>query len=165
MLLACQVALDPSRDYTANVVLTGLVPHTQYTFYASLYDSQGKEQAAWPARFFNTSPPAGTRGPLKFSFGSCVMRQFPEFWTPIEGFRKIAARKPDLFLLIGDQIYGDLPIPAPLSDYPAKWRDSIADPAYQELANAVPIFHMYDDHEVVDNWVRCIRFHFRFKHF
>lgn len=146
------VRLDPDRDYTANVVLTGLSPRTLYTFYAAMVSSTGQE-TAWETRNLTTRPVDGTSaGKFRFSFGSCVMRQFPDFWTPIESFKQIAAKKPDLFLLIGDQIYGDLPIPLGIDSYPAEWRDAKADPNYQLLANQVPVYQQYDDHEVFDNW-------------
>lgn len=105
-------------------------------------------------RNFTTMPPPGTPGKFSFSFGSCIMKQFPDFWTQVEGFNQIAARNPDLLLLIGDQIYGDLPIPLGIDSYPAEWRDAKSDIAYQNVANKVPVFQMYDDHEVFDNWVR-----------
>lgn len=138
------------------VVLSGLNPATTYEFYAIMqnFNLSASEETKWPVRTVKTMPPKNAPGKFRFSFGSCVLRLFPDFWKPFAGFAKIASKQPDMFLMIGDQIYSDIPLHLGLDAYPPKYREYKSDPNYQVLANSVPVYQMYDDHEFFDNWVR-----------
>jgi alkaline phosphatase D len=75
-------------------------------------------------------------------------------------FGAMAARRPDLFLFVGDTIYADHRCPTPenvpganflandLAGYRAKHRYNRADPAVQAFFRSAAVFAIWDDHEV-----------------
>ena len=83
----------------------------------------------------------------EIAFGSCLGHYQP---API--LNKIAARRPQLFVWMGDNVYGDgtdeagNPLYGP--DYlEAAYRTRDALPAYQQLYAAVPFLATWDDHD------------------
>jgi alkaline phosphatase D len=79
-------------------------------------------------------------------------------------FRVMARRAADLFLFVGDTIYADqvcgpaAHVPGPggfaatLADYHAKHRYNRADPAVQEFFRTTPVYAIWDDHDVRNNF-------------
>ncbi|KAJ1934717.1 hypothetical protein FBU59_005611 [Linderina macrospora] len=60
----------------------------------------------------------------------------------------------DMVMFLGDFIYADLPFyfgPEP-EDYRRLYRQVYMTKSAQRLLNKVPMLHVYDDHEIVDNW-------------
>jgi alkaline phosphatase D len=75
----------------------------------------------------------------RIAFGSCVKQGKPQpIWEAIVG------AKPEMFLFIGDNIYGDSKDPGVLK---AKWEQLGAEPGYQKLKAACPILATWDDHD------------------
>ena len=82
-------------------------------------------------------------------------------------FPVITARTPDVFIALGDMIYGDdactavgrygnaqIPGPPPARDragYWAHWRYNRADPGHQAMLAAVSMSAVWDDHEICDD--------------
>ncbi|MEO8602127.1 MAG: alkaline phosphatase D family protein [bacterium] len=82
-------------------------------------------------------------------------------------FASLLARKPDLFVALGDMIYADDPCtatgrygnaqivgPPPATDragFWAHWRYNRADPGQQALLGAVPMAAVWDDHEIAND--------------
>ncbi len=79
----------------------------------------------------------------RIAFGSCARENKPQ---PI--WHTIADAKPDLFLFIGDNIYGDTEDMAVLK---AKWDKLAAMPGYQRLRKQCPILATWDDHDYGKN--------------
>jgi alkaline phosphatase D len=75
----------------------------------------------------------------RIAFGSCAKQGKPQ---PI--WDAIVETKPEMFLFIGDNIYGDTKDPAVLK---AKWQQLGAEPGYQRLKAACPILATWDDHD------------------
>ncbi|MCA9246919.1 MAG: alkaline phosphatase family protein [Planctomycetales bacterium] len=75
----------------------------------------------------------------RVAFGSCVHQDKPQ---PI--WDAIVATRPEMFLLIGDNIYGDSSDMAVLR---AKYAKLGAQPGYQRLLSACPIHATWDDHD------------------
>jgi alkaline phosphatase D len=80
-------------------------------------------------------------------------------------FRAMSRRQADLFLFVGDTAYADH-VCGPLAhtagndfvarsvaEYRSKHRYNRADPAFQEFLRATPVYAIWDDHEVRNNFV------------
>tara|TARA_B110001469_G_C9596043_1_gene295950 strand:+ start:120 stop:1199 length:1080 start_codon:yes stop_codon:yes gene_type:complete len=79
----------------------------------------------------------------KIIFGSCASEKKPQ---PI--WDTIVAEKPDLFLFIGDNIYGDTEDMAVMRE---KYQTLGAKPGYQKLLNTCPVLSTWDDHDYGKN--------------
>ena len=77
--------------------------------------------------------------PARITFGSCCKQDKPQ---PI--WDSIVAVKPDLFLMIGDNIYGDSP---DMSVLKAKWDQLGAQPGFRKLRQTCPVLATWDDHD------------------
>lgn len=77
--------------------------------------------------------------PERIVFGSCCKQDLPQ---PI--WDSIVAAKPNLFLMIGDNIYGDSP---DMSVLKAKWDKLGAQAGFQKLKQTCPILATWDDHD------------------
>ena len=84
--------------------------------------------------------PASAQEPLqRIAFGSCAKQDQPQ---PI--WESVVATKPQLFLFIGDNIYGDTEDMAVLKQ---KWNLLGAQPGYQKLKQTCPVLATWDDHD------------------
>ncbi len=86
------------------------------------------------------SPAAEPGQPLaRIAFGSCASQERPQ---PI--WDAVVAAKPDLFVFLGDNIYGDTDNPEVLK---AKYAQLAAVPGYQKLLATCPVIATWDDHD------------------
>lgn len=137
-------------DYTLTFELTGLLPDREY-FYRGVV---------------LPSAPAGepVRGPVgRFRTASETAREYRFAWSgdiyagyqPFTLFDRIVEKDPHFFILLGDTIYADVPkdrfVPS-LSGYRYKHRENRGDPHLQRLLARVPVFAMWDDHEVENDF-------------
>ncbi|HEX8311278.1 MAG TPA: alkaline phosphatase D family protein [Chthoniobacteraceae bacterium] len=77
--------------------------------------------------------------PERIAFGSCAHQDRPQpMWETM------IAQKPDLFLLIGDNIYGDT---VDMDLLRAKYGKLGAQPGYQKLLSTCPLLATWDDHD------------------
>ena len=76
---------------------------------------------------------------MTIAFGSCAQQDRPQ---PI--WDRIVEQNPDLFLFLGDNIYADT---EDRSEMRAKYARLAAQPGYQRLLNACPVFATWDDHD------------------
>ncbi len=79
----------------------------------------------------------------RVAFGSCAHQDKPQ---PI--WETVVAAKPDLFLLLGDNVYGDTQDMAVLK---AKYDKFAAEPGYQKLLKTCPVLATWDDHDFGGN--------------
>jgi alkaline phosphatase D len=131
------VTAKKADDYVVVVELDGLEPATEY-FYRILV----KE---YPAFRFTTAPPVGTETSFRVAFGSCPKFQddrVQPIWPVISEF------DPDLFLWIGDNIYGDTLDPDILREEYRRQRDIHG---LQPLLRNVPHLAVWDDHDFALN--------------
>lgn len=77
--------------------------------------------------------------PTRIALGSCCKQDLPQ---PI--WDSIVAARPDLFLFIGDNIYGDS---EDLDVLRSKWNMLLAQPGYQRLKQICPLLAVWDDHD------------------
>ncbi len=163
------VAVDAGRDFTGRILLDHLMPDTVYPYHAwcSAAGVNDDGDAGAVSGRFATAPPPDLSRPLRIVWsgdlgGQNVCRDAARGY-PI--FSVITARNPDLFIALGDMIYGDdvctatghyggnaqIPGPPAARDragYWAHWRYNRADPGQQAMLATVPMAAVWDDHEI-----------------
>ena len=75
----------------------------------------------------------------RVAFGSCAVQDRPQ---PI--WDAIVADRPDLFLFVGDNIYGDTD---DMEELRSKYAQLASQPGYQRLLNTCPVLSVWDDHD------------------
>ena len=107
-----------------------------------------------------TLPHPTSRAPVRLAFSSCQHYAHGHF-TP---HADAAAQDLDLSVFLGDYIYAERRSPGPgdprfdgdnandLRSYRAKYRRYRSDPALRELHRLHPMVHIWDDHEVENNY-------------
>ena len=161
------VDVDADRDFTGRIALDGLTPNTGYTYrlWCSA-DGDNDDGEHGSDGHFITAPAPDSSRPLRIIWsgdlgGQNVCRDSTRGY-PI--FSLITARKPDLFIALGDMIYGDdaclasgrygnpqVPGPPPARDragYWEHWKYNRADAGQQALLAAAPMAPVWDDHEI-----------------
>jgi alkaline phosphatase D len=86
---------------------------------------------------------AGQTPLTRVAFGSCAHQDQPQ---PI--WERIVDARPQLFLFIGDNIYGDTRDMAVLW---RKYQQELAVPGFAKLRGAVPVLGTWDDHDLGEN--------------
>ncbi len=77
--------------------------------------------------------------PARIAFGSCAKEHKPQ---PI--WEAVLAAKPDLFVFLGDNVYGDTRDESVLRE---KYRQLAQQPGFRRLCGQVPILATWDDHD------------------
>ena len=77
--------------------------------------------------------------PSRIAFGSCADHEAPQ---PI--LRDVIARNPDVFIYLGDNIYGDT---EDMEVLKSKYAQLAAKPEFQALRAAIPTLAIWDDHD------------------
>jgi alkaline phosphatase D len=131
--------IAPQNDFTAVVEVDGLMPSTSYR-YQVLID--GRPIPSQPERRFRTFPATDSDEVVRIAFGGCAM-----YYPPYERiWDTIRLRDPHAFLILGDNVYLDLPGPVgPFHDYTYYQRQSR--PEFRRLAAGTPIYAIWDDHD------------------
>ncbi len=159
------------HDYTLKVTLEGLKPGTRYR-YQVLVEQQPPEVDSIPVATvaatgeFVTAPPPGVHAPITFVWSGDLGGQHrcrdEGAGYPI--FDVMRRQQLDFAILEGDLIYSDDTCPSPpnapggdfaaatLDEYRAKHRYQRGAPALQRFLAAVPVFAIWDDHEVGNNF-------------
>ena len=111
---------------------------------------QSQPQSQPPTYTLRTSPPTGAPGTVTIAFGGCAG------YTPANErmWDTIAAHWPQALLLLGDNVYIDLPEhPGPFHDYTYYQRQSR--PEFRRLVSATPVYAVWDDHDAAfdDIWL------------
>lgn len=131
-------------DFTATVRLDKLAPSTAYEYEVEL--GQGPAAVKGPKGSFHTLAAAGAPGKLRIAVGAHLSPD-PEQ----EIFAQIAETKPDLLMLLGDQIFaGNLEASFPA--YADKYQKSWSVHQLQDLMRGVPTYMMWDDQDIKSNY-------------
>jgi alkaline phosphatase D len=77
--------------------------------------------------------------PSRIAFGSCSHQDQPQ---PV--LDTVAERRPDLFIYLGDNIYGDT---RDMAELRAKYEKQGSRPEFRRLAAQVPLLAIWDDHD------------------
>jgi alkaline phosphatase D len=141
--------LSDDASGVAVVELGGLQPGTRY-FYRVVADLRGRRVTSLVGQFPTAPPPDAAAG-LTLAWGADTSERF----HPWRIFDAIRAVQPDAFLYLGDTVYADVDCGArTLDQYRACYRRARDDEAFARFARAVPVWAMWDDHEVANNFDR-----------
>ncbi|MDG4862086.1 alkaline phosphatase D family protein [Streptomyces sp. T-3] len=171
----------------ALIAVEGLTPGTDTTYEVLLDDKRvwPLPDSRFPASTIHTPAPEQADGDreLKVAFGSCRWSAPPAGEHDPKGpdaLDTLAARlaaepgaeRPDVLLLLGDQVYADMvskatrswlaarrdlrePPGAQVADYEEYthlYYESWLDPEVRWLLSTVPSCMIFDDHDVIDDW-------------
>ncbi len=75
----------------------------------------------------------------RIAFGSCCKQGLPQHIWPV-----IAGKNPQLFLFLGDNIYGDT---EDMGELRRKYGELLAEPGYRLLRETCPVLATWDDHD------------------
>ena len=163
-----QFTSQKEQDFTLKVSLDGLLPNTRYRYdirisgpaqlsVATTGTAQGE---------FTTAPPSEDSDPVTFLWSADLggQNRCRDEQTGYPIFDVMRLQKPDFMILLGDLIYSDdtclSPPNAPgsefkastLDQYRAKHRYQHGSPAVQRFLASVPIWAIWDDHDVKNNF-------------
>jgi alkaline phosphatase D len=150
--------LDDHTDYTGTFELKHLRPDTRYQYFVN-------NSTGW----FTTAPKPGhtstrlsTAGVFTFLHTSCLKNNLP--YNPLahplsnQGLRYLAHTienlKAQFMLFLGDFIYIDVPRRqgSTAEDYRREYRQLYASPDWPAVCRELPWIHVYDDHEIANDW-------------
>jgi alkaline phosphatase D len=126
-------------NYVGVVQLANLVPDTEYRYAISI---DAVELAANSEYAFTTYPVKGTGTEFKIGFGGGggFTPQYEYMWNTI------SERNLDAMLLLGDNVYIDMPqLPGAFHDYTYYRLQSR--PEFRGMISHTPIFTIWDDHD------------------
>ncbi|KAK4544219.1 hypothetical protein LTR36_004429 [Oleoguttula mirabilis] len=151
--------LDTSTDFTGTFELDGLRSDTRYQWVVSSNHTGYFVTAPRPGY---TSNRVGTADEFTFVHSSCLKNNYP--YSPFahtlsnQGLRHFATAmrgiKAQFMLFLGDFIYIDVPKRhgTSVEDYRREYRQMYASPDWPAAAKELPWIHVYDDHEVENDW-------------
>lgn len=163
---------SPESDWVDSVVVENLWPSNEYDY--SVVYLNGKPIPGIPSQLpLQTTPDPkltsikasmwGGNGGTKLSFvsGSCVTLGFP--YRPFGHFRVpgfdllaeyIKKHSTQFMIFLGDFIYADIPLSIGTSpeNYWRKYRQTMSSASFRKVYEMLPFYHMYDDHEVANNY-------------
>ncbi|HXF93364.1 MAG TPA: alkaline phosphatase D family protein [Nitrospiraceae bacterium] len=161
----------PEHDYTLKVPIEGLKPGMRYR-YQVLVEQQPPEVDSIPAAKvaatgeFVTAPPPGAHAPVTFLWSGDLggQQRCRDDGAGYPIFDVMRRQQPDFAILLGDLMYSDDTCPSPpnapggdftaatLDEYRAKHRYQRGAPALRRFLAVVPVFTIWDDHEVGNNF-------------
>ncbi|MBS2020316.1 MAG: alkaline phosphatase D family protein [Deltaproteobacteria bacterium] len=173
------VDVSPARDLTAVTRLDGL-PSDSRIHYRARFVGDDRRRSPWTAGTLKT-PPASDDARSRdvvFAWSGDINGQgwgIDDARGGMPAYRALADRAPDFFVCVGDAIYADNPIPKELPlEGGGTWKNLVTDakshvaqtlddyrgaflyPRHSKEVRAfsaqVPVFHIWDDHEVRNNW-------------
>jgi hypothetical protein len=145
------VLVTAASDYTVTREVTQLQPETRYYFRALLSDpTDPKRQNSSEIGSFMTFPRPQDSKDLLFAFAADFHGAVPSRFPILD---HMVARQPDFMLSLGDFPYTDSsPIATTLEDYRSKHRRIRSYDQIKTMLKEVPMFGVWDDHEVRNNW-------------
>ena len=159
-------ATGPEADFTLTIPLEGLTPATRYRWDVFV-GAKGRDGTPTEARGaargeFTTLPDAANSAPVTFAWsgdlGGHQRCRRGAAGYPI--FDVMRAQQLDFFLFLGDTMYADHLCPSPpnepgagflattLAEYRARHRDQRGAEALRRFLASVPVYVIWDDHEV-----------------
>jgi alkaline phosphatase D len=101
---------------------------------------------------FPRAPLDTARAVTRLAFGSCNKHDAPQaYWA------RVAQRRPDVWVWLGDVVYADVPVllklrlPASAERLKAHWDGQLASAHYRAFSAATPVLGIYDDHDYGQN--------------
>ena len=163
-----QFATKKEQDFTLKVPLEGLIPATRYRYdVRTIQPAQVSVPTTGISQGeFMTAPSSGESVPATFLWSADLGGQHRcrDEQNGYKIFDLMRVQKPDFTILLGDLIYADDTCPSPpnapgseftastLNQYRAKHRYQHGSPALQRFLASVPIWTIWDDHDVRNNF-------------
>jgi alkaline phosphatase D len=156
----------PETDFTLAVPIEGLMPATRYRYFVFV-GTKGRDGTSTEARVaargeFMTLPDEKSQVPVTFAWSGDLGGQQRcrrgAAGYPI--FDVMRAQQLDFFVFLGDTMYADNVCPSPpnepgadflattLAEYRARHRDQRGAEALRRFLDSVPVYVIWDDHEV-----------------
>ena len=132
-----KVRLGFEDNFCGSVCLKGLTPKTKYAYRVFL---DGKEQLQKVIQEFKTFPKPGESGIVRIGFAHSLPAVPGEQIT----WRAIEDKKPDLFILMGDNIYSNSTEPEKQRSMYLNFR---GDRYFRAFSATTPIYAIWDDHD------------------
>ena len=137
-----------ATQFVSVVDVDGLRPATQYAYVVEIGLPGTPLQTATEVESFHTLAALGTPGTLRIVVGADIAGRYDQ---PI--FDQMADTQPDLALFLGDQVYAD-GTAVDFDGYSRAYASNWAIPNLARFLKHVPTFMIWDDHEIVDDYVR-----------
>ncbi len=134
------IRLVEPDNFCGSVELKDLSPATTYSYRILLTDEERRPAVL---QEFTTFPPDGRPGIIRVGFGHSVTGSGEQ-----TTWRSIAEKEPDLFILMGDNVYSNTTEPANHRRMYLQYR---GDPHFSALAATTPIYAIWDDHDYGPN--------------
>ena len=137
------VRTSKTADFTAVVVLDGLESNTEY-YYRVEVDGAPDDRDSSIHRF-RTAPERGKPARFRIAFGGGAgfVPQHEHVWDTI------AAQRPDVLLLLGDNVYSDMPTSPEMQHYCYYRRQSRDE--FRRLTAVAATYAIWDDHDFGTN--------------
>lgn len=138
---------NAAGDNTVKVDVTGMTAATQYYYRFTQGDGTSRVGRV------RTAPTANSTAPFRFSWTGDANAYFKPY-TVLQGLVEDA---PDLFLFIGDTIYGDdersgTGVATVRSEYHTKYRENLSDHSLRDALAVAGSASIWDDHEVTNDF-------------
>jgi alkaline phosphatase D len=161
---------SPDRDFTATVLIENLRPAARYRYVvkARRTDQRPSREVIEESGsgVFSTPPADDKSEPFTFLWSGDLggQKRCRDSWVGYPIFYRMLQVKPDFTILAGDTIYGDDMCPSPpnapgsestastLDQFRAKHRYQRESAAMQRFLASVPVYAIWDDHEVRNNF-------------
>jgi alkaline phosphatase D len=140
VVISERIHLVESDNFCGSVVLKGLSPSNTYSYRIHLNDT---EQRPSVLQKFTTFPAERSPGIIRVGFGHSVRGSGEQIiW------HSIAEKKPDLFILMGDNVYSNTTEPA---KHRRMYLEHRADPHFTAFTAITPVYAIWDDHDYGKN--------------
>lgn len=148
--------VDPERDYTVQIGITGLEPGTRYQYRLTARTSDKDTEKRTLEGRFSTSPAASEAAPIRFIVTTCqAVRSIDSGPLGHRTYLSMLRYKPDFFVHTGDIVYYDfVPVAQSLPEARAKWNLMFAYGHNRSFHQEVTSYFMKDDHDTLkdDCW-------------
>ncbi|MFF4355124.1 alkaline phosphatase D family protein [Streptomyces sp. NPDC001530] len=145
-----EVSFDAGWADTATVTARGLTEDTAYQYRLLVIHRDGKRDPLTSGSFRTAST---TPTNLRIGFASCHKPLQP---ASNEAWNQLSLARPDLVLLMGDQIYGDgirkRPGETWFDSYARRYLKFWSDRPVRNVLRHHPVYMMLDDHDVADDF-------------
>lgn len=160
------IVTNPYNDFTRTIALDGLMPATRYRYHVLVGTDQGGALPVAMRGEFTTLPDATQSVSTTVAWSGDLggQERCRQGSTGYPIFDVIRDRHPDFFLFLGDTIYSDSVCPSPpnepgadyvaksLPEYRARHRYQRGAESLRRFLERVPVYVIWDDHEVKDNF-------------
>lgn len=159
LIASISIDVDESSDFIAQTLIETLEANTDYLYRVSVDDSDYRQGR------FTTAPDSEQADSLSFVFASCIGGQ--GYCRPEDGwtiFDTMSEQEADFFLLTGDTVYSTNACSADnnvagaefpantLPEFRSRYRYQLGDAMYSNFLAETPLYVIWDDHEIGDNF-------------